>query len=225
MKTALVTGGNRGLGFEIAKGLVKDGFKVFITSRSFSDAERAAKDIDVGVFPLEVEIEKEKTIERAVKILSSQTDHLDVLVNNAGIMGSTPLRDWDVEEFENVWRVNVLGPLKMVRQLYPLLRKADHPKILNMSSGMGEQAGVEQGGYPAYRQSKWALNGLTMQLNADLEDKFFVASMCPGWCQTDMGGSGAPRSAEQGADTAVWLASASALPSGKFWRDRNQIEW
>jgi NAD(P)-dependent dehydrogenase (short-subunit alcohol dehydrogenase family) len=105
------------------------------------------------------------------------------------------------------------------------LRKADHPKIVNMSSGMGEQAGVMQGGYPAYRQSKWALNGLAMQLHADLEDKFFVDSMCPGWCHTDMGGSGAPRSAEQGADTAVWLASTSGLPSGKFWRDRKEIDW
>ena len=176
------------MGFSIAMGLAQKGFKVFITSRQFADAERAAAAIDPSVFPLEMTMEKEETITRALKIVSSQTQSLDVLINNAGIMGSTPLLHWDLNEYENVWRTNVLGPLRVVRHFYALLAKADQPRIINMSSGMGELNGLKQGGYPAYRQSKWALNGLSLQLDADLQDKFFVASMCPGWCQTDMGG-------------------------------------
>ena len=225
MKTALVTGGNRGLGFTIAHGLVAKGFKVFISSRSFSNAEAAANKIDSSVFPLQIEMENEETIVRAVKIVSSQTDRLDVLVNNAGIMGRQSLQQWDLEEYENVWRVNTLGPLRMVRHAYGLLSQSDDPRIINMSSGMGELRGLKSGSYFAYRQSKWALNGVSLQLAADLGQKFFVASMCPGWCQTDMGGGNAPRSAEQGADTAVWLATAEGLASGKFWRDRKQIDW
>ena len=225
MKTALVTGGNRGLGFSIAKGLVAKGFKVFITSRSFTDAEKAANEIDPTVFPLQVEMENEESIERALKIVSSQTDSLDVLVNNAGIMASKPLLHWDLAQYEQVWRVNVLGPLRMVRHFYSLLAESSQPRIINMSSGMGEIKGLQHGGYFAYRQSKWALNGLTIQMTTDFQDKFFIASMCPGWCQTDMGGDSAPRSSEEGADTAIWLATETGLPTGKFWRDRQQISW
>ncbi len=225
MKTALVTGGNRGLGFAIASGLVDKGFKVFITSRTFAAAEEAANKINPSVFPLQVEAEKDRTIERAAKIVASQTDSLDVLINNAGVMGSSPLLHWNLEEYEAVWRINVRGPLLLVRHFYALLSKSAEPRIINMSSGMGELNGLQQGGYFAYRQSKWGLNGLTLQMSADLEDKFFVASMCPGWCKTDMGGESAPRSAEDGADTAVWLAFERGLPTGMFWRDRQVIPW
>ena len=225
MKTALVTGGNRGLGYEIAKGLQADGFQVFITSRSAENAEAAAKKLGNHVTGLMLELTDENSIAKAADTLNEMVAQLDVLINNAGIMGSKPLTDFDTAQVENVWRANAFGPLLTIKHFKQLLDRSPHPRIINMSSGMGEIKGLQAGGYLAYRWSKWALNGLTMQLAADLPQRYFVATMCPGWCQTDMGGQAAPRSAAKGAETAIWLATENNLPNGKFWRDKREIHW
>lgn len=225
MKTALVTGGNRGLGFEIAKGLQARGFRVIITSRTAKKAQKAAEGIGENAIPLELDQSKESSIKKGVKQIASQVDQLDVLINNAGVMGTRPLTEFDSEQVEEVWRTNAFGPLLVIKQCKALLDRSPHPRIINMSSGMGEIKGLQAGGYFAYRWSKWALNGLSIQLAADLPKRYFVAVMCPGWCQTDMGGQNAPRSAHQGADTAIWLATENNLPTGKFWRDRREIHW
>ncbi len=225
MKTALVTGGNRGLGFEIARGLHEKGFLVIVTSRSAKKAKQAAAEIGENTIPVELDQSKESSIKKAAKQISESIDQLDVVINNAGIMGTKPLTEFDTEQVETVWRTNAFGPLLIIKHFKELLDRSSHPRIINMSSGMGEIKGLQAGGYFAYRWSKWALNGLTLQLAADLPHRYFVAAMCPGWCQTDMGGQNAPRSAEQGADTAIWLATENNLPSGKFWRDRREIHW
>jgi NAD(P)-dependent dehydrogenase (short-subunit alcohol dehydrogenase family) len=132
-----------------------------------------------------------------------------------------------LDEFRDTWETNVLGAIRVTRAAMPhLLRSAGTPRIVNVSSGMGQLEGM--GGHsPAYRTSKTMLNAVTRILAAELGDAVFTASVCPGWVRTDMGGSSATRSIEEGADTIVWLATDDAplADSGRFWRDREQIDF
>jgi len=150
-----------------------------------------------------------------------------VLVNNAGIYGDPArLEDFDLDRAHEVLEVNTFGAWRMIQAFLPLLRASDAPRIVNVSSGAGQLADM-YGGYTAYRVSKAGLNVLTRNLAADEEGSgLLVNSTCPGWVRTDMGGPNAPRSVEQGADTAVWLATLPAGgPSGGFFRDRRPIPW
>ena len=148
-----------------------------------------------------------------------------MLVNNAGIYGeSTGAADYDLGEAHEVIETNVFGPWRLIQASLPLLRRSDSPRIVNVSSGAGQLAEMG-GGRAAYRLSKAALNALTRTLAAD-EPQISVNSVCPGWVRTDMGGSSAPRSVDEGADTAVWLATmADDVPSGGFFRNREPIPW
>src|ERR687892_2172657 len=129
------------------------------------------------------------------------------------------------EIFETTLRTNTLGALLVAQAFVPFLQKSDAPRIVNVSSGGGQLADGADGWAPAYCISKTALNGVTSQLAAALP-KFAVNSVCPGWVRTDMGGQGATRSVEEGADTIVWLASdAPQKLTGKFLRDRKEIPW
>jgi NAD(P)-dependent dehydrogenase (short-subunit alcohol dehydrogenase family) len=149
---------------------------------------------------------------------------LDVLVNNAGVEGPAGrAAEVDLEDAHRVLETNLFGAWRLAHATLPLLRASDDARIVNVSSGMGQLAEMG-GGYSAYRVSKAALNALTRVLAAD-EPGIRVNSICPGWVRTDMGGSGAPRSIEQGADTAVWLATAPEIPNASFLRDRKEIPW
>jgi NAD(P)-dependent dehydrogenase (short-subunit alcohol dehydrogenase family) len=120
---------------------------------------------------------------------------------------------------------NTLGALRVTRAFVPLLRKSKAPHVINVSSGGGQLTGGADGWSPAYCISKTALNGVTSQLATALPE-FAVNSVCPGWVRTDMGGQGATRSVEEGADTVVWLAAdAPQKLTGKFLRDRKEIPW
>jgi NAD(P)-dependent dehydrogenase (short-subunit alcohol dehydrogenase family) len=128
------------------------------------------------------------------------------------------------------WRdtleTNLIGPLLLAQVLVPLMKRNGYGRIVNVSSGQGQLSDMGVG-TPAYRVSKTALNALTRTLAAELKGSgILVNSMCPGWVRTDMGGAGAPRTVEQGADTAVWLATLpDDGPSGGFFRDRRPIPW
>jgi NAD(P)-dependent dehydrogenase (short-subunit alcohol dehydrogenase family) len=128
------------------------------------------------------------------------------------------------------WRAtldtNLLGPLLMIQALVPLMKRKGYGRIVNVSSGQGQLTDMGVG-TPAYRVSKTALNALTRTTAAELKGSGILANaMCPGWVRTDMGGSGAPRSVEQGADTALWLATLPDNgPSGGYFRDRKPIPW
>jgi len=227
MKVALVTGANKGIGFEVARQLASRGWRVFVGARNSEAGEEAAEKIGGSARFLHMDVSDPESIRNAARELGSQTDRLDVLVNNAGIVldWNGAVLDLKPETLEATLRTNLFGPLLVSQALVPLLRKSDSPRIVNVSSGAGQLSEGLQSWAPAYSISKTALNSLTQQLAAALPD-FAVNSVTPGWVRTDMGGASAPRSVEEGADTIVWLATeAPQSLTGKFIRDREVIEW
>jgi len=180
---------------------------------------------DENLIPLRLDVRDPDSVGAAIAGIEANPGSLDVLVNNAGIYGDpTGAADYDLDEAHEVLETNIFGPWRLVQASLPLLRSSPSPRIVNVSSGAGQLAEMD-GGHTAYRLSKTALNALTRTLAAD-EPKISVNSICPGWVRTDMGGSRAPRSVEEGADTAVWLATmADDVPSGGFFRNREPIPW
>jgi NAD(P)-dependent dehydrogenase (short-subunit alcohol dehydrogenase family) len=220
LRVALVSGASRGIGREIARQLVEDhGFLVLAGARDPSKV-----DLQGTVIPVQLDITDPASIDAARRSIESDPARLDVLINNAGIGGPADrAADIDPEEAHRVLETNLFGAWRLAQATLPLLRASDDARIVNVSSGMGQLADMG-GGYSAYRISKTALNALTRVLAAD-EPGIRVNSICPGWVRTDMGGSGAPRSVEEGADTAVWLATAPQAPTANFLRNRKAIPW
>ena len=230
MKTALVTGANKGIGREVARQLARKGFHVFVGARDSKAGRKAVDEIveDGGKASfLEIDVSDADSVIAAERGFSKMADHLDVLVNNAGIIvdGDDAILEISDDLLKKTLETNTLGPLRVTRAFVHLLRKSKAPRVINVSSGGGQLTGGADGWAPAYCISKTALNGVTSQLAAALP-KFAVNSVCPGWVRTDMGGENASRSVEEGADTIVWLAAEAPHElSGKFLRDRKEIPW
>ena len=238
-RIALVTGANKGIGFEVARQLARKGFRVFLGARNREAGRAAAEKLrregekernheghDV-VTVLQIDVADAASVERAAEEFSRHSDYLDVLVNNAGILldGDKDVLTATPETLETTLRTNTLGALLVAQAFVPFLKKSGAPRIVNVSSGGGQLAGGADGWAPAYCISKTALNGVTAQLAAALP-KFAVNSVCPGWVRTDMGGPNATRSVGEGATGTVWLAAdAPQNETGKFWRDRKVIPW
>jgi NAD(P)-dependent dehydrogenase (short-subunit alcohol dehydrogenase family) len=230
MKTVLVTGANKGIGREVARQLAAKGFHVFVGARNAKAGRKAAEEIakqaGKATF-LEIDVADNSSVTTAAREFSDIQDHLDVLVNNAGIIvdGDDAILETSDDLVTKTLETNTLGPLRVTRAFVPLLRKSKAPRVINVSSGGGQLTGGADGWAPAYCISKTALNGMTVQLAAALP-KFAVNSVCPGWVRTDMGGANASRSVQEGADTIVWLASEAPQDlTGKFLRDRKEIPW
>jgi NAD(P)-dependent dehydrogenase (short-subunit alcohol dehydrogenase family) len=219
---ALVSGASRGIGAEIARELAADhGFRVFAGARNPSDVERAD-----GIEPIRLGVTDQATIDAARDAVQADPGRLDVLINNAAVYGDpSGVEDFDLERAHEVIETNTFGPWRLTQAFLPLLRESDHGRIVNVSSGGGQLSDMHSG-YSAYRISKAGLNALTRMTHAEAGGRILVNSMCPGWVRTDMGGQAAPRSVEQGADTAIWLATLpDDGPSGGFFRDRKPIPW
>lgn len=230
MKTALITGANKGIGREVARQLAAKGFHVFVGARNAKAGRKAAEEIGKkcgkATF-LEIDVADNDSVTKAAREFSNIEDHLDALVNNAGIVadGDEAVLEISDDLFRKTLETNTLGTLRVTRAFAPLLRKSKAPRVINVSSGSGQLTGGADGWAPAYSISKSALNGVTSQLAAALP-KFAVNSVCPGWVRTEMGGDNASRSVEEGADTIVWLASEARQDlTGKFLRDRKEIPW
>jgi NAD(P)-dependent dehydrogenase (short-subunit alcohol dehydrogenase family) len=222
-RVALVSGANRGIGAEIARQLAEDhGFLVFAGARDPSDVAAVE-----GIVPIELDVTDQRTLDTARDQVESDPGRLDALVNNAGVFGDpVGVADYDLDRAHEVIETNVFGPWRLIEAFIPLLRRSDHPRVVNVSSGAGQLSDMD-GGRAAYRVSKSGLNALTRALAADERGSgMLVNTMCPGWVRTDMGGSAAPKSVEEGADTAVWLATLpDDGPSGGFFRNREPIPW
>ena len=238
-RVALVTGANKGIGFEVARQLAHKGFRVFLGARDEKAGEKAAEKLraegarttkdksDDHVEFLKIDISNRESIRSAAEQFGKHCDRLDLLINNAGILldddkdALTTTR----ESFEKTLRTNTLGALLVSQAFVPFLKNSDIPRIVNVSSGGGQLDGGADGWAPAYCISKTALNGVTVQLAAALPD-FAINSVCPGWVRTDMGGSNATRSIAEGATGIVWVAcEAPQQETGKFFKDRKVIPW
>lgn len=218
---ALITGGNRGIGLEIARQLAKKGVEVILTARDEEKGRKAANSIEGNVMFHQLDVTDDNSIENLRQFLEKHG--LDVLINNAGVLiDRSGFENTDMKTIQTTMQTNIIGPIRLCQALIPILKKSNDPRIVNMSSGLGS---LSNGGsaYPVYSISKTALNMLTVRLAAENPD-IRVNSMAPGWVRTDMGGPEAPTSVEEGADTAVWLATAD-VPTGGFFQDRKPIEW
>jgi len=209
-RIALVTGSTRGIGREVARQLEARGDEVIVVGRK------------------ELEISDERSVDAMGGRVEREFGRLDVLVNNAAILldEGKSIVDVDPREFEETWRVNVLGAFLMTKRFAPLLRNSGHGRVVNVSSGAGQLSSMASYA-PSYSTSKAALNAITILFaNALRRDRVLVNCADPGWVRTDMGGSAAPRSVEQGADTIVWLATLpDDGPTGGFFHDRKKIAW
>jgi NAD(P)-dependent dehydrogenase (short-subunit alcohol dehydrogenase family) len=225
LPVALVTGANRGIGRETARQLAEKRYDVIVSARDADKAREAAEAI--GGRPLRLDVSDRASVDEAAAAVAEDPGELDVLVNNAGIVidGGVPGADPDFEAIQRSLDTNFYGAYRLTVALLPLLRKSEHPRIVNVSSGMGGIA--EMGGFvPGYRVSKAALNAMTRMLSTELQEQgFLVNSACPGFVNTDMGGQwGAKKPVEDGASGVVWLATLpDDGPTGGFFRDGKPI--
>lgn len=217
MKTALVTGGNRGIGRAIAAGLTKD-HRVVIGVRDPVAGDAAAAEL--GCETVELDLMQPDRFPEAVARIGG----VDVLVNNAGLLIDSSMMD-DPDGFRASMQVMFHAPYDLIRLCLPHMKARGWGRIVNLSSDWGA---FSQGlaGPGAYGVAKAALNALTHALPRDLPAGVKVNAMCPGWVNTRMGGSAAPRTPEEGADTALWLARLpDDGPTGGFFRDREPLAW
>lgn len=228
---AVVTGANRGIGFEICRQLARRGVNVILTARDAGLGEAAAAELrgeGLAVSFRRLDVTDEASVAGLKESVEDEFGRLDVLINNAGTgaKGDAGASEVKVDALRQAIETNCYGALRVTQALLPLLKKSGRGRIVNVSSGMGALNSMG-GGLAAYRVSKTCLNAVTAILASELAGSTVIANvMCPGWVKTRMGGPQATRPVAEGADTAVWLAlDAPADIRGKFLRDRQVIPW
>ncbi|RKS08676.1 short-subunit dehydrogenase [Nocardiopsis sp. Huas11] len=241
-KTALVTGANKGIGYEIAGGLGALGYRVAVGAREQTRRERAVERLraaGVDAFGVALEVTIDRSVAEAAALVEQRLGRLDVLVNNAGISGETG-PGWgqdpttlDLDVVRTVVETNVIGVIRVTNAMLPLLRRSASPRIVNVSSSVGSltrqsDPDIEVGPVmAAYAPSKSFLNALTVQYARRLDDtNILVNAACPGLVATDFTGFQGPRTPRQGAATAIRLATlADGGPTGGFFEDAGAIPW
>lgn len=229
-KIALVTGANRGLGFETCKQLSQLGVTVLLTSRDPTKGEVAAKQlIDKGldVIFYQLDVSDRSNIKDIFTKIENQFGRLDILINNAAILYDKDQSTMkaDLELVNKALTTNLFGPWLLCQAFIPLMEKNGYGRIVNVSSGAASMHYME-GGTPAYGISKVALNALTRKLASELgRNNVLVNSVDPGWVATDMGGHGG-RPIEDGCRGIVWAATLpNNGPSGGFFHDGEPELW
>lgn len=235
-RTALVTGGNRGIGLEVARQLARLGVLTAIGSRDRAKGEEAASQLVAeGLEPavIQLDVTNEESVRAAVEETRHLFGRIDILINNAGMVSgsleasaASNVGNVGIEDVLATFNANTLGPLRMIQAVLPHMREEGYGRIVNVSSMLGELA--EMGpAHTAYRISKTALNVLTRSGAADIgPGNIKINSACPGWVKTEMGGANAPRTPTEGAETIVWLAMLDADgPTGGFFQDKKPVAW
>ena len=239
-KVAVITGGNKGIGLETARQLGQQGMSVIITSRDAAKGEAAAQELrskGLDVESIQLDVADKASIATAAETISRKHGHIDVLVNNAGIMIDA-FDKAPSQQTIDVWRktfdTNVFGVVEVTQALLPLIRKSQAGRIVNVSSILGSMAAnVDPGStfynfkIPAYNISKSALNAWTVHLAYELRDtNIKVNAAHPGFVKTDLHGVDAPMTPEQGAETSVRLALLDAAgPHGSFYHGNEVQPW
>lgn len=238
-KFALITGGNKGLGFEICRQLSAEGYTIFLGARDLGRAQEAVEKLTTQgctVFPILLDVTSAASIASAVAAVLAISPVLDVLVNNAGIIegGRLPALELSIEEMRTVYETNVFGPVAMIQAFLPLLRESSAGRIVNMSSSLSslqrlsdplwEHAAVKMIGYCT---SKTALNSAMVVIAHALKDtRIKINNADPGYCATDLNDHNGTRSVEQGARIAVKLATLpDDAPSGGLYNDEGSVAW
>jgi NAD(P)-dependent dehydrogenase (short-subunit alcohol dehydrogenase family) len=227
-RTALVTGGNRGIGLATCRALAESGLEVVLSSRRRADAESAAAELSTNGFevrPEELDLASEGSVRDCAARLAEARIEIDVLVNNGAVLHEGDVLSTSSDDFRRAFDVNVLGALWCCRAFVPGMLERGYGRVVNVSSGWGAFAeGLS--GPASYSVTKAALNALTVTLARSLRGDVKVNACCPGWVRTRMGGKGADRSPEDAAKDVVWLATLpKSGPSGGFFRERRRIEW
>ncbi|OFX26248.1 MAG: hypothetical protein A2041_11775 [Bacteroidetes bacterium GWA2_31_9b] len=229
-RVILITGSNKGIGFETAKQLGKLGHHIIMSARNENKLEQAVNKLRLEkseVDGLLMDISDEKSIDRATSEFAKRNIKIDVLINNAAIMyhEDKSMLQENNEILINTLTTNSIGSLRVIKAFLPYMKSKS--RIINMSSGGGSMTDSVGGWAPAYCVSKTLLNAITRQLSSELlSENISVNAVCPGWVRTDMGGASASRGVEKGAETPVWLATeASQELTGKFFRDKKLIPW
>jgi NAD(P)-dependent dehydrogenase (short-subunit alcohol dehydrogenase family) len=226
---AVVTGANRGIGREVCRQLAAEGFTAVLGSRDPAKGAAAARELAVAgdVRALQLDVADEASVARAAAWVADELGRCDVLVNNAAIEYDTDQRasSADLGRVHRALETNLFGAWRTTLALLPLLRRAPHPRIVNVSSGGGSLSSMGAG-TPGYHVSKAALNALTRTLAAELRaDGVLVNAICPGWVATDMGGPGG-RPVTDGAASVLWgVRLPDDGPSGGFFRDGRPVAW
>jgi NAD(P)-dependent dehydrogenase (short-subunit alcohol dehydrogenase family) len=227
-RVALVSGGNRGIGLEVCRQLDERGYTVVMGSRDGEKGRIAAEDLEWNVIPQQLDVADAGSVDRMAAFIEEEFGQLDILVNNAGISNDEGQRgvDADLDRVKESLEANLFGAWRLCEMAIPLMRRNGYGRIVNVSTGL---AALEDmgGGSPGYRVSKTALNALTRILASELRGSgILVNAVNPGWVQTDMGGSGATRSVEEGAEALVWAATLpNSGPTGGFFQDRRPVPW
>ena len=204
------------------------GLRVIATGRDAAAVAGAAERLrssGADVVSVELDVSNAAAVEACVERLRTAGERVDVLVNNAAVYEGASLLSTSAEELRGAFETNFWGALWTCRAWVPGMAERGYGRVVNVSSGAGSFAeGLE--GPAAYALSKAALNAFTLRLAGEVFGDVKVNAVCPGWVRTRMGGSGAPRTVEEGADTIVWLATLGADgPTGGFFRDRERIAW
>ena len=241
-KVAIVTGGNRGLGWEIVRQLALKDVLVVLTARDRDKGLMAAEEFARQELPVrfhELDVTCATSIQALGDFLEKEFGRCDILVNNAGIFPDVTNHDAGdpggglqapLDNIRRAMDTNTYGPLLLCQRLIPLMKKHKYGRIVNMSSDLAQLAGpVGHGRFLAYRISKLALNMVTCTFAEELKaqgENILINSVTPGWCKTDMGGPQAPRNPSDGAEGVVWLATLpEGGPTGGFFKDKKPIPW
>ena len=227
-RVALVSGANRGIGLEICRQLAERGLTVILGSRDEEKGRRAAEDLSGNVVARQLDVTDWRSVGRLASSVREDFRHIDVLVNNAGISNDDGQSgaEADLGRVQEALEANLLGAWRLCELAIPHMKREGYGRIVNVSTGL---AALEDmgGGSPGYRISKIGLNALTRILASELRGSgILVNAVNPGWVQTDMGGVGATRSVQEGADGVVWAATLpNNGPTGGFFRDRRHVAW
>ena len=234
----LVTGANKGIGYEIAAGLGARGWGVGVGARDKQRREAAVANLRAAgadAFGVPLDVTDDESVAAAASLVADRADRLDVLVNNAGIYGGAPQEPTtvDLARVRMVVETNVLGVIRVINAMLPLVRRSASPRIVNMSSGLGsltlQSAPVADMGplAVAYSPSKSFLNAVTVQYAKALEGTgILINAACPGFVATDINGFRGVRTPEQGAAIAIHLATLpDDGPTGGFFDDAGTVPW
>lgn len=230
-KVALVTGGNRGIGYELVKQLALNDFKVILTSRDPDMGHEAAqklKESNLDVSFVELDIGNQESIRQGAIAVSERYGRLDGLINNAGVYldENEKLLNMEPSVLEKTMATNFFGAYHVIRSFMPLMEQQGYGRIINVSSEYGAMSEMSSPGVGAYKLSKLTLNGLTQLVAAEMNGDIKINAVDPGWVSTDMDGPSAPKTPKQAARSILWLATIGPEgPNGEFFRDGKRIDW